>query len=184
MLCTNEILLYKNSTVRVSHCAINSFKNRCLNHMHGQQIVYTICVSFYNLMGYCRVCELFTWMNLVTIQLGYHMSSTLPAADLQVIFGAPAAADPWTIPNTGGIYICISLRSLPFLTVFIRFAIRIFFPKEKCLRYFPESDLKHEMKNESALPPRLSSRYGLLRPCWSQREGKHDIGGIEGSIGI
>ena len=56
--------------------------------------------------------------------------------------------------------------------------------KKKFLRSFPESASKREMKNESAPPPRLSSRYGLLRPCWSQREGKQDIGGIEGSIGI
>ena len=39
--------------------------------------------------------------------------------------------------------------------------------KKKCLRSFPESALKREMKNESAPLPRLSSRYSLLRPCWS-----------------
>ena len=49
---TNEIILYKKSMARVSCRIINSFKNRCLNHMHGQQTVHTICVSFYNLMGF------------------------------------------------------------------------------------------------------------------------------------
>ena len=148
--------------------------------MHGQQIVYTICVSFYNLMGYCRVCELFTWMNLVTIQLGYHMSSTLPAADLQVIFGAPAAADPWTIPNMGGIYIRISLCSLHFLPAFIWYAIWIFFLKEKMLAVFSQIgfEIRSEKQERTAvsivLP--LRSLQALLVPKVGKTGYRRDRG--------
>ena len=81
------------------------------------------------------------------------------------------------------IYVFLRALSPSFLCLFdmqFRYSSR----KKKCLRSFPESALKREMKNESAPPPQFSSRYGLLRPCWSQREGKQDIGGIEGSIGI